>query len=584
LGRKPTKVWDKYARDVVRGNVVAGKWVRLACERYIDDLAHGGARGLRFEPAQVEKVIDFFRLLRHSAGRLAGHPFEPAPWQKFILANIFGWYKKDGTRRFREAHVSVARGNGKTTTLSGIGLFMLVADGEQKAEIYAAATKEDQAKLIFAEAVRMRNSSPELAAHVGKSHKALFVTDTNSTFQPLGADSTTLDGLHAHAGLVDELHAHPTRALHDVLASGTTTRLQSLMFSITTAGYRKDCFCREQEILGEKILERVLNDDSKFYYMARLDKDDDWADEKTWPKANPNLGVSVELEDLRRKAKTAKDAPQSLNTFLTKNMNMWVSQETRWMPMERWAECIGTSLVDTDVWKVRQATLARLKGRRCWAGLDLAKTIDVSALLLLFPPAAEKTEEQDGKQVVIQAADPLWTVVPWFWVPAENVQLRVKTDQVPYDVWEREGFIIATEGDVVDQAFIRAGIREIRKDYKILELLYDPWNATQLSLELQADGLKVTELKQTVTVLTEPTSRLLAMVLGKELAHLGNPVLTWMASNVAVKKDANGNIRPDKDKSQERIDGIVALIMAIAGSIIATPPQSVYLTRGVITI
>jgi phage terminase large subunit-like protein len=559
---------EVYVREVIAGRILASKWVILACKRHLRDLATGAARGLYFDPVSAQRAIDFFLFLNHSKGEWAGLSFELSPWQQFIVYSIFGWKKADGTRRFRVAHVEVARKNGKTTLWAGIGLYLFFADGEPGAEVYCAATKKDQARILFNEAERMRKASPALKKRILSFRDNMNVPATNSKFEPLGADQDTLDGLNPHGALVDELHAHKTRGLWDVLDTATGSRRQSLLAAITTAGFERESICYKQHEYGEKILEQVIDDDSFFVYIACLDRDDDWEDERNWPKANPGLGVSVKLDSLRIQCAKAKNEPTALNAFLRLRLNVWTQQNTRWMPIEAWNECTGFSVAGIDPIVLQKQILERLTGQLCMAGLDLSSKVDLAAYVKLFLP----TE-----------AIPKFVAICRFYMPEDNVWKRVKEDRVPYDVWIREGFITATPGNVVDYDWIKSDILKDAKIFQMKELAFDPYNATQMSTQLQKEGITTVEFRQGFLSMSEPTKELMKIVLQKTLAHLSNPVLRWNAANVVVKQDEAGNLKMNKDKSPEKIDGLVALVMAL-GRAIASPGESdsVYETRGVL--
>lgn len=599
----------KYANDVISGAIVAGKLVKLAAKRFLRDLKNGHERGLFFDKVAAQHVVDFFGFLRHSKGEWGangGQTFVLSPWQVFILANIFGWKRADGTRRFREAYVEVARKNGKSTFVAGIGLYMLLADGEPGAEVYSAATKKDQAKIVFDEAVRMRAKSPFLSNRIQAPRGNLHVLDTNSKFEPLSSDDNTLDGLNGHCFLIDELHAHPDRKLYDVLRESSASRRQPLVFAITTAGYNRDGICYKQREIGENILvgnTTAEKGDSLFAYIACMDEKDaqgkplDWADERNWAMANPNLYVSVKIDFLREARNRAQQDPTALNSFLRKHLDVWTSQDVRWMPPAKWAACnsAGPLIRPQDL---RLEALKKLVGRLCYAGLDLSSKIDLSAFVLIFPPIKrvvewrikpqtpqEKQQRKPVEQteIVVQEEDPQWYVVPYFFVPADNVQERVTKDKVAYDVWVREGFIQTTKGNAIDQQVIRAVINDAKGKYDIQEIGFDSWNATQLANDLKEDGLKLMEVRQGYKTMSEPMKELMALVLGRKLEHFGNPVLTWNAGNVAAEQDPAGNIKPDKEHSKEKIDGIVALIMALH-RVVQTPVSgpSVYSDRGIV--
>lgn len=565
---------EKYARDVIGGRIIASKWVKLACRRHVQDLAQGAKRGLQFDPAAAQRAIDFFKFLKHSKGKWAGESFTLEPWQQFIVYSLFGWKQADGTRRFRFAHVEVARKNGKTTLWAGIGLYLFFADGEPGAEVYCAATKKDQAKILFSEAERMRSASPGLKKRIASFRNNMNIPGTASKFEPLGADEDTLDGLNIHGALVDELHAHKTRKLWDVLETAMGARRQPLMAAITTAGSDLESVCWKQHEYGEKILEGINQDDSFFVYIACLDAEDDWEDHRNWIKGNPNLGVSVNLEDLRARALKAKQMPSALNSFLRLRLNKWTNSETAAVKMEDWRACVGFSLKDKDPKVLREEMEKRLEGRECIVAVDLASTEDIACSGKLFPPEEE--------------SDP-YIFIPHFYVPEERLEEKIAEWRQPYDVWAREGFLVATEGNVIDYDVIKDQVLADHERYQVREITFDPWNATQFSNDLQKAGIapeKLVKFAQTIAMFAEPTKRLLEVLLpNRKIAHLGNPPLSWMASNLCVREDSNGNKRPVKHSGRGKIDGMVTLIMAL-GCIIAAPGPgaSVYETRGIVSL
>lgn len=560
---------DIYCRQAAAGELVVSKWVRLAALRHIDDLREGHKRGLWFDPEAGQVVLDFFSFCKHSKGEWAGQPVSLEPWQQFIFYVFFGWKNPDGLRRFRTAHVEVARKNGKSTLCAGLALYLLVADGELGAEVYAAATKKDQARIVFDEAAKMRKASPEIAKYVAAFRDNLSMAATNSKFQPLGSDEDTLDGLNMSGGIVDELHAHKTRAVWDVLQTARGARRQPVTFAITTAGFNKYTVCWEQHDYGEKILEGIQLDDTLFVYIACIDEGDDWTDERNWPKANPNLNVSVKLENLREEANIAKNSPRALNSFLRLRLNRWTEGETRWLKPDAWKACVGASLKGTDAWALRTKTLEELAGRRMFAGLDLSSKIDLSCYMRVFPP----TED-----------DPRWILIPNFYMPADNVARRVEEDRVQYDLWIREKFIEETPGTVIDYKFIERDILEDASQFEIIEIAFDPWNATSTSTNLQGEGLTLVEFRQGFGSMSGPAKDFEAFVLKGTIAHLANPVLRWQASNVVVEMDAAGNIKPSKKKSSEKIDGIVAAVMGIGRALASPDGGSVYDTEGILTL
>jgi phage terminase large subunit-like protein len=539
-----------YARAVAGGQILSNRLVRVACERHLADLTSATGSGFRFDRAAAQHAIDFFGFLRHSKGEWAGQTFELAPWQVFVVGCLFGWQQSDGLRRFRTAYCAVPRKNGKSTLSAGIGLYLLVSDGEQGAEIYSAATSRDQARIVFDEAKRMVGSSPALQRRVGILINNLHVAATTSRFMPLSSDASTMDGLNVHGAIIDELHAHRNRHVVDVLETATGARRQPLLFEITTAGYDRHSICFEHHDYSIKVLEGTVPDDSWFAFIAAADEDDDWSAPEVWRKANPNFGLSVKEDDLARKAEKAIALPGAQNAFRRMHLNEWTEQAERWIDVAAWDACDG--LIDLD----------QLRGRPCFGGLDLSTTTDVTALAWVFPPKDD---------------DDLWQVLSRYFVPADNLRKRAERDRVPYDLWAAQGFIEATPGNVVDYGAIEQRILADSALFQVREIAYDPWNATHIALRLQEEGAAMVEFRQGFRSMAAPTRELEKLIVSKKLAHGGNPVTRWMAANVAVAQDPAGNLKPAKDKSTERIDGIVALIMAIGRALVVQEePQPSY--------
>lgn len=528
---------EQYAQDVVSGKIVACHWVKRACQRHIDDLTHGHERGLRFDAAAAEKVLTFFGVLKHSKGEWAGRPVVLEPWQQFFLWVLFGWKRDDGLRRFRTAYISVARKNGKSTIAAGVGLYLLAADGEPGAEVYSAATKRDQARITHAEAVRMVKKSPMLRKRIGIFKDNLHIENTAAKFEPLGADSDTMDGLNVHGAVIDELHAHKNRDTWDVLDTATGSRRQPLLFGITTAGYDRQSLCWQLNEYAEKILDGVIEDDSYFALIFGLDADDDWQDEACWIKANPNLGISKKWDDMRRKSRRAADMPAALNSFKRLELNVWTQSVTKWINLEHWRAC-GEFAIDWDA----------LIGRVCYGALDLSSTIDITAWCLIFPPET--------------MGDP-YIVLMRFWIPEDNMPKRVKDDRVPYDAWVRAGWIAATPGNTVDYDWIFDQVDDDAHDFTIKDVAFDRWGAARVVNELQKKGLTMVEFGQGFVSMSPPMKELERLILSHQIAHGNNPVLTWMADNLVAAQDPAGNLKPDKAKSREKIDGMVALVMAV---------------------
>lgn len=515
---------------------------------------------LWFDDDEADRAVGFFRLLKHWKGQWAGQQFRLEPWQEFIVRSLFGWMRADGTRRFRTAYIEVPRKNGKTMLVSGLGLFLLLADGEQGAEVYSTATKLDQAKIVWNDARRMVQKSAALKKHISIYSTALVCERLASKFAPLGADSKTLDGLNPHGNIVDELHAHKSRAVWDVMETALGARQQPMTLAITTAGlYDPTAVGWEQHVYAENVLRGVFDDDSFFAFISAADTDSDWRDPAVWWRANPNLDVSIRRSYLEEQCARADRSPAFLNTFLRYHLNVWTQQVDRWLSMDAWNACGGVFDIEAMV------------GERCYLGLDLASTTDLAALALVFPMA-------DGSvRVVVE-----------HWCPEATVIRRTEADKVPYDAWVRDGWIRTTPGEVIDYEIIRDRIHELSEVHAIAEIAYDPWNATQLSLQLERDGMVMVPCRQGYPTMSDPSKRFEALVLGGKLRHGDNPVLRWQVNNVAIQGGDGGAIRPSKKRSQDKIDGIVAIIMALwrlgCHDGMALDVESVYESRGVLVL
>lgn len=491
--------------------------------------------GYWFDDAAADRVVEFFeRYLRHIKGRWAGSRFELMPWQKNdIIRPLFGWKRPDGTRRYRTAYVEIPRKSGKSSVAAGLALYLLLADGEKGGEVYSAAVDRPQAGIVFEAAKQMLQASPHLREKAQVYKRSIIVLDTASAYHVLSADAPSKHGLNASGIIFDELHAQPNRELWDVLTTSTGAREQPLVIAITTAGYDRNSICWEQHEYARRVQSGVINDPSFFSYIAAADQEDDWRDPKIWKKANPGLGVTITKDYLETECKRAIEVPAYQNTFRRLHLNQWTQQESRALDIAAWDASSGMVIPE------------RLKGKTCFAGLDLASTTDIAALVLVFP---------DGEG---------YDVLPFFWIPSDNMRERETRDRVPYSTWVRQGFVASTHGNVIDYAAIRRDINKLSVSYNIKEIGHDPWNATQLALELEGDGFRMIPIRQGFQSMSPGTKEVLRLVLAKKLRHGGNPVLRWMADNLAVKQSPEGNLRPDKDKSMAKIDGIVALIMAI---------------------
>lgn len=532
----PTHPTTRYARDVVAGRVLAGRWVRLACERHLRDLETGPERGLWFDEKAADRTFRFFGILRFSKGEAAGRPFKLEPWQQFFVGSVFGWKRADGRRRFREAHLEVGRKNGKTETAAGIALLLVTADGEPGAEVYVAATKKDQARLTFDVAKGMVAGSPLLAKRVTRYTASLGVEATQSKLVPLGADADTLDGLNPSAAIKDELHKWRTRDLWDVLDTATGARRQPLGVSTTTAGSNRQSIWWERRERCLKMLAGTVADDELFALVYTLDDGDDWEDPAVYGKANPNLGVTVRLDELVKRRDEAKQTPGLINAFKRLRLNTPTDAAESWIAADLWKACADP--VDEKA----------LEGRDCYGGLDLSQTTDLTAWALVFPPSV---------------ADPKWRLLVRQFLPREVIRVRVERDRVRYDLWAETGQLLLTEGDCVDYAAVKWKVLADAGRFVVRGLAFDRMFALPVIQELQAEGLECVPWGQGFLSLNTPTKELGRMLQAKQIAHQGDEVLAWEASNVAVEMDAAGNLKPSKRKSTERIDGIAAAVNAL---------------------
>ena len=534
----------EYMSGVLDGSVPACSFVKQAVQRQLNDLRRWGTEGgdYYFDEKEASRPCWFIENLTHTKGELAGRAIHLEPWQCFLLTTLFGWKAKAGNRRFRSAYVEVSRGNGKSTLLSGIGLFCLCADHEPGAEVYSFATTREQAKIVFGDAQTMARGNRALQEAYGLevTAHALYVPATNSTFQAKSAEGSTLDGLNTHLAIIDELHAHKKRDVFDVVETSLGKRRNSLMVSITTAGVDRTGICYEQRTLVTKILSGSLQDESYFGIIYTLDPDDDWKSDEALAKANPNWGVSVRPEVIRALQAKAIATPSAENNFKTKHLDVWCNADVGWMDMKAWDACADESLDESD-----------LDGEPCWLGLDLASTSDMTAKVKIFQ------KKIDGSSHYYLFED--------YWLPRTAIERGVNSQ---YQGWEYLGYLHVCEGPVTDFAEIRDSILEDCGRYSVQSVAYDPFQAVQLSKELSDDGVPMVLCKQTVANLSDPMKQFQALVLDHRLHFNGDPVLTWMVSNVVCHVDAKENIYPRKDAPENKIDGVVAGIMALSRALL----------------
>jgi phage terminase large subunit-like protein len=533
-----------YARRVVAGEIPACKWTRLACSRQIGDLARETSAEwpYRFDLARAERPCEFIELLPHIKGLWAKQRrlIELEPWQCFVITTVFGWvHATTGLRRFREGYTEVPRKNAKSTLSSGLALYMLTADGEQGAEVYSAATTRDQARIVFDDAKAMAERVPDLRTFLGVAilQHALVVASTASSFKPLAAEGSTLDGLNVHFAVIDELHAHKTRAVYDVIDTARGAREQSLLWNITTAGSDRAGICYERRAHVTKVLDGVINDPSLFGIIYTIDEGDDPHDPASWAKANPNWLKSVLPDDMEAASRKGAAMPSAMSNFLTKRLNVWVNADSAWMEMPAWDRCADRSL--------KQERVAHLP---CTMALDLSSKVDFAARVKLFEDAS---------------ADKYY-VTSEFYLPERAVE---QSGNSQYDGWRRSGHIHVTPGDVTDFDQIELDLAVDLAALQVREVGFDPWQATQLASHMIDQGAPMVEVRQTVANMSEAMKQLEALVLQGKLVHDGNPVLTWMISNVVCHRDAKDNIYPRKERYENKIDGAVALIMALARAI-----------------
>ena len=508
-----------------------------------------------FDGAKAQRAVEFIRCLKHTKGRWRGQPFDLLPWQETIIRDVFGTVKEDGYRQYNTAYVEIPKKNGKSELAAGVALYMTCGDNEWGAEVYGCASDRQQASIVFDVAVDMVEQCPALKKRIKPvmSVKRLVYKPTNSFYQVLSAEAYTKHGLNVHAVIFDELHSQPNRELFDVMTKGSgDARTQPLFFLITTAGTDRHSVCYEQHQKAEDILNGRKIDPTFYPVIYGASDDADWTSEEVWYQANPSLGHTIDISKVRNACLSARDNPAEENIFRQLRLNQWVKQSTRWMQMEKWDACAFLLL-----------------GRECYGGLDLSSSIDITAFVLVFPPR-DDTEK--------------YIFLPYFWIPEENMVRRVRRDHVPYDVWEKQGFLETTEGDVIHYGFIENFIDNLGKKFHIKEIAFDRWGAVQMVQNLEGLGFTVVPFGQGFKDMSPPSKRLMELVLEKNIAHGGHPVLRWMMDNIFIRTDPAGNIKPDKEKSTEKIDGAVASIMALDRAVRnGGSTGSVYDERGILS-
>lgn len=571
MGRRSphARAVTEYVRAVQTGERSAGRLERLGVDRYLRDLERvaDGSAGYKFDARAAERACDFFGLLRHSKGQWAGKPFALAPWQTFLVWQMAGWIRHDGTRRIRQVYIEVARKNGKSCWVAGLGLYFGFFDGEAGAETYCAATKREQARIVHGEAVRMVQRSPGLG--ITKHRDNLHVIDTSSKFEPLGADADTTDGLNIHCAIIDEFHAHRDRDLFDRLETATGARQQPILITITTAGDDEQSPCFAEHERSRAVLEQTLEDESLLSFIAAPDQGDDWTDPRTWEKGNPNLGVSVRLEELAEQCKIAQQSPQRENAFRRFRMNQWTRATTRFLSFDAWQRC--------GITETTEQLEEYLEGDLCYAGLDLSSKSDMTSLALVFAPENRDTG--------------IYRVLWRMFMPEGALDRPSRPKSVPFEAWAQSGHLILTPGEALDHAAVFSEIASLVPRFRIHEVMLDRWGSGFVRPQIEELGLVVAEFGQGFQSMSEPTKALEALVLSERLDHGNHPVAAWHAECLEVRSDPAGNLKPEKPdtrKSAKRIDGMVALIMGLARAMLlgASPPsgRSVYDERGLFSL
>lgn len=558
----------QYALDVVETRIIAGPHVRAACRRHLKDIEHGPARGIFFDLEAVDFATGFFRdVLRLNGGEWEGVPYELLGWQAFVVGSLWGWKNAEGFRRFRTAYIETGKGSGKSPLAAGIGLMGLCADEEPRAEVYAAATKKDQAMILFRDAVAMVDQSPELARRIIKSGVGekcwnLAFHSTGSFFRPVSADDGQ-SGPRPHIALMDEIHEHKTRTVVDTMRAGTKGRRQALMLMITNSGVDKNSVCRSYHDYAAKVCAGQLEDDSFFGYVCALDPevkdaagkvtciaDDPFKDPACWAKANPSLGVTIQPSYLEEQVREARGMPAKEANVRRLNFCQWVEAHNPWLSAEIWLRAGA------------EYTLQSLRGRECYGGLDLSAVLDLTAFALLFPPS------RPGEK---------WKLLVWFWLPEDGLAKREELDRVPYLAWTKAGWLETTPGKAIDERHVIQRVAQICAEVKCTEIGYDRWRIKSFENTCSDEGIAfpLVEFGQGFKDMAPAVSEFERKLANSEIEHNNNPVLTWNAANAVVDEDPAGNKKVTKERATGRVDGIVAALMAIGRASLAPDEGSV---------
>ena len=497
------------------------------------------AKGSYYDKEYADFAVAFIESLCHTKGTWAGKKFELIDWQEQIIRDLFGTLKPNGYRQFNTAYIEIPKKQGKSELAAAVALLLTCGDGEQRAEVYGCAADRQQASIVFEVAADMVRMCPALSKRVKilASQKRIIYIPTNSFYQVLSAEAYSKHGFNIHGVVFDELHTQPNRKLFDVMTKGSgDARMQPLYFLITTAGTDTHSICYETHQKAKDILEGRKIDTTFYPVIYGADESDDWTDPKVWKKANPSLGITVGIDKVQTACESAKQNPREENSFRQLRLNQWVKQAVRWMPMDKWDKC-AFAVNEDD-----------LRGRVCYGGLDLSSTTDITAFVLVFPPLDEEDK---------------YVIIPYFWIPEDTLDLRVKRDHVPYDVWEQQEYLQTTEGNVIHYGYIEKFIEKLGERFNIREIAFDRWGAVQMVQNLEDMGFTVVPFGQGFKDMSPPTKELMKLTLEQRIAHGGHPVLRWNMDNIFVRTDPAGNIKADKEKSTEKIDGAIATIMAL---------------------
>ncbi len=538
----------QYAQKVRSGEIVTGKRIKLAVERFYKFINEADEKGFHIDHDLGMRAVRFFpNFLNHTIGKMSGKPFILAPFQAFTIYNIFGWvHSSTGVRRFNTVYDKRAKKNGKTAEMAGVALYGMSFDVEMGAQVYVGATKEEQAKICWNQA-KMFIDSPVANPNLRNMgfvcyQKEIKFPRTQSVMMPLGGDSKTQDGINAHMSIIDEYHAHRDDSVKENLESSSVSRKQPITYHITTAGVNLQSACKRYEDAVIEVLEGRNEDDHLWIMIHDLDEGDDWENEELWFKANPLLGFGLDIDNIRKEYIKAKNQPSKIPNFKTKHLNMWVDAPTIWIPNEIWMEN-----------KVEVVPLDKFEKFGSYAGLDLSTTTDITSYVAVSEPDEEMNRY----------------IAAFFFCPQETIERRSKEDRVPYQYWADAGYLISTPGNVVDYEYVKDTIRSTYKALGVKRIEADKWNCESMAQELTGEGMEVSWFGQGVGNMSFPTKQFEKLTYEGKLLHDGNPILQWMLSGCIIYEDASGNIKVHKgnsNKGGKRIDGIVAAIMAIGGS------------------